>query len=211
MRGWLHAIAGALASWGPPGVLLLAALDSGGIPIPVGVDALLMVVAARSGPAGLLSAVLATAGSLAGCLFLFQLGRKGGEAYVDRRVHGHCRAARFHRWYERYGLLTVFVPALTPAPLPTKVFVLLAGAMNAPRGAFALTIVSARALRYFSLAWLGSRLGAGPSQLLPRHGWTLAIAALALFMLLALIIKFAAGRRPGVTIAGADHARGKPS
>lgn len=170
-------------------MLLLAALDSGGIPIPVGVDALLVVVAARSTPAGFLSAALATAGSLAGCLFLFHLGRKGGEAYVDRRVHGHSRAARFHRWYERYGLLTVFVPALTPAPLPTKVFILLAGAMNAPRSAFVVVVTSARALRYFTLAWLGSKLGAAPSQLLRDHGWTLAAAALGLFLLLALILR----------------------
>lgn len=189
MRKFLHAIAGALASWGPPGVFLLAALDSGGVPIPIGVDALVFVVAVRSPSVGLLSAVLATAGSLVGCLFLFHLGRKGGQAYVDRKAHGHSRAARFRRWYDRYGLLTVFVPVLTPAPLPTKVFVLLAGAMNAPRGAFVLAVAGGRAIRYFALAWLGSKLGGDPSQLLRDHGWSMAAAALALFLLLAAILR----------------------
>ncbi len=211
MRGLFSGVAGTLVSWGPPGVFLLALLDSGGIPIPVGVDALIVAVAARSARAGLLCAALAAAGSALGCLFLFHLGRKGGEAYVDRKARGRSGAARFGRWFRRYGLLTVFVPALVPAPLPTKVFVLLAGAMKAPRTAFLVVVLAARLPRYFGLAWLGSWLGARSAEVFRDHGWALAAAAAGLFLALAGLLKLASRRRGGVTMAGASDVESNPS
>jgi membrane protein YqaA with SNARE-associated domain len=208
---FLESVSEALIAWGPPGVLLLAALDSGGIPMPVGVDLLIVAVAFRDLASGLLAGALATLGSALGCLFLFRLGRKGGEAYVDRKLKGHAGAARFRRWYERYGLLTVFVPVLTPAPLPTKIFVLLAGAMNAPRWSFLATVVAGRSIRYVGLAWLGGTLGSSPSQFLRDHGWLMAAGAVVLFAILALLIKLLGGRRAEATITSANDAPGNPS
>jgi membrane protein DedA with SNARE-associated domain len=211
LRGVFSGVAGMLVSWGPPGVFLLALLDSGGIPIPAGVDVLIVAVAARSAPAGLLCAGLAAAGSALGCLFLFHLGRKGGEAYVDRKARGHSRGARFRLWFHRYGLLTVFVPALVPAPLPTKVFVLLAGAMKVRRAAFLVVVLAARLPRYFGLAWLGWQWGARPAELFRDHGWALAAAAAGLFLALAGLLNLAARRRGRVTMAGASNVEGNPS
>ncbi|MGC8793507.1 MAG: YqaA family protein [Bryobacteraceae bacterium] len=188
-------VAETLVAWGPPGVFLLATVDSAGIPIPVGVDLLVAAVAFGDLSAGLLGAGLATLGSALGCLFLFQLGRKGGEAYLDRKLRGRAEAERFRQWYERYGLLTVFVPVLAPAPLPTKVFVLLAGAMNAPRLGFLGTVVAGRAVRYGGLAWLGAELGTASAQVLHDHGWLLATGALALFAALAGATKLSGQRR----------------
>jgi len=189
----------------------MAALDSGGIPMPVGVDLLILAIAFRNLPSGLLAGALATLGSALGCWFLFRLGRKGGEAYVDRKLQGHAGAARFRRWYERYGLLTVFVPVLTPAPLPTKIFVLLAGAMNAPSWSFLATVVAGRTIRYLGLAWLGGTLGSSPSQFLREHGGLMVAAAAALFAILALLIKLLGRRRAEVTITSASDGSGNPS
>jgi hypothetical protein len=76
------------------------------------------------------SAASAIAGSLLGMMFLFWLARKGGEKYLDKHASGP-RAMRFRRWFDRYGLVTVFIPALVPlVPLPMKVFVLSAGALG---------------------------------------------------------------------------------
>lgn len=202
----LAAISETLLAWGPTGVFLLAAVDSAGVPIPVGVDLLVLAVAFQDLKAGLLGAALATLGSSLGCLFLFQLGRKGGEAYLDRKLKGKERAARFRAWYERYGLLTVFVPVLVPAPLPTKIFVLLAGVMQARRPAFLATVLAGRALRYSGLAWLGARLGESSTGFLRDHGWLMAAGALALFALLALALRLAERRRRRATITGAGHA-----
>lgn len=188
--------------------MLLAAVDSAGVPIPVGVDLLLLALALRDARAGFAGAALATVGSALGCLFLYRVGRKGGEAYLDRKIE---RAAHFRSWYERYGLLTVFVPVLVPAPLPTKIFVLLAGAMNASRLRFLAVVTGGRALRYGGLVLLGVHLGAAASELLRRRGWLMAAAALALFALLALAVRLAGCRRWRAKIAGASHAEGESS
>ncbi len=207
----LAQVAAALLTWGPPGVFLLAALDSGGVPIPVGVDALVVAVAARDARAGWLSAGLAVLGSTLGCLFLYQLGRKGGHSYVDRKVRGKPRAARFRRWFHRYGLLTVFIPALVPAPLPTKIFVLLAGAMGVSRGGFLLTVLGARIPRYLGMAWLGSRLGRGAAGFLRDHGGILAAGAVALFLVLLALVKLTSRSRARSTMGGAEDASTYPS
>ena len=87
---FLRSLAGTLLSWGPPGIFVLALVDSAGIPIPEGTDALLLVIAATNPATGYLCAALATAGSAIGQMFLYYVGRKGGEAYLDR----HTRAGR---------------------------------------------------------------------------------------------------------------------
>jgi len=207
----LVSVAAGLLEFGPPGVFLLAALDSGGLPIPVGVDALVVALAASNPRAGLWSALLATLGSALGCLFLFQVGRTGGEACLGRRVHNHSRLPRFRRWFARYGLLTVFVPVLVPAPLPTKVFVLLAGALNASRIAFLLVVLAGRLLRYSLLAWLAWQLRTGYAQLVRDHGWLLLLAAFALFLLLAGLLRLFFWQRERVRMANAGHVSGDPS
>ena len=66
---------------------------------------------------------------------------------------------RFRAWFERYGLVTVFVPALLPIPMPLKLFVVSAGALQTGIRPFLLVVVLARVLRFFSEAWLGVKLG----------------------------------------------------
>ena len=56
--------------------------------------------------------------------------------------------ARVERAYARYGFLAVAVPALLPPPMPFKIFVATAGALEYPRWRFLLTVMLARALRY---------------------------------------------------------------
>jgi membrane protein YqaA with SNARE-associated domain len=179
-----------LVAWGPLGVLVLAVLDSTGVPLVGGVDALVVVVAAANHSAAWPAAAMATLGSLVGSLALFYLARKGGEAYLSRYT-SRGRGARFRRWFERYGLTTVFVPAAVPIPMPMKVFVLSAGAMGVRTSWFVVVLLTARIPRYFMLAWLGTRLGPQTLPFLKANlGWLFAIAA-ALFVLLYAGIRFA--------------------
>ena len=60
-----------MIGWGPQGLLLLGLLDSAGIPIVGGVDALLLAIAANEPQQAYWAACLATLGSLAGSLVLF--------------------------------------------------------------------------------------------------------------------------------------------
>jgi membrane protein DedA with SNARE-associated domain len=177
-----------LISWGPLGVLLLAVIDSAGIPIPGGVDALVMVLAAVDPADAYLAAGAAVVGSVIGNLILFWIARRGGEAYLA----GHTlsgRGARFRAWFGRYGLLTVFIPAVLPIPLPLKVFVLSAGALGVHPVTFLIVVLVARIPRYFGLAYLGSQLGSGAGAYLKDHVRELLLIAGALFVVLYLMIR----------------------
>ncbi len=89
---------------------------------------------------------------------------------------------KFRGWFGRYGLLTVFIPALVPfVPLPLKVFVLSAGALGVRPVSFLLVILAARIPRYFSLAYLGRELGEHSLEWFGSHKWHLLIGALGLF------------------------------
>lgn len=171
----------ALLAYGPWGILALAVIDSIGIPLPAAMDFTLLGFAASSVRNPQLAywvASLAVLGSLAGNTGLFLAARQGGK--LVRRNQPEGKTGRLAGWFERYGLLTVFVPAVTPVlPLPLKVFVISAGAMRTPFSRFAAVILAARIIRYFGLAYLGLRLGEDAKGFLARNGWALGAAALA--------------------------------
>jgi membrane protein YqaA with SNARE-associated domain len=152
------------------------------------VDVVLTVVAAANPAMAYVSASLATVVSVVGCLILFGLARKGGELYLQRHTAG-AKARTLTLWFQRYGLATVFVPALSPIPLPTKVFVICAGASGVRVAPFVLVVLAARAFRYFGLAYLGSRYGPGSFDWVKTHAWHIAAAALGLFVAAAILGK----------------------
>ena len=81
---------------------------------------------------------------LIGNVALFMAARHGGS-WFSKGEPKPGQAPRFQEWFQRYGLLTVFIPAVTPViPLPLKVFVISAGALRTPFGRF-LSIVCWRA------------------------------------------------------------------
>ncbi len=186
----MRAIAQTLVSWGVPGLFALALLDSAGIPLPAAVDALLVAAAAVNPAMAYVSAAVTVAGSAAGCMVLFYISRKGGQAYLDRSTH-KLRTQRFRQWFQRYGLITVFIPALVPLPLPTKVFVISAGALGVRPVPFLLVVLAARVPRYFGLTWLGSQLGEHSMAWLKSHALHLAGFALALGVFLVLVVRVA--------------------
>jgi membrane protein YqaA with SNARE-associated domain len=189
-------IAAALQAWGPFGAFLLAAIDSAGVPLPTGVDALVVASSILSPRTALLTALCATAGSAIGSMVLFYLSRKGGEAYLSRHTMSP-RAQRFRNWFLHYGLLTVFIPALLPIPLPLKVFVISAGALGVRPLSFLLVTAAARTPRYFGLAWLGSRLGEESLPWLKEHAWEMMGFAAVLFAILYLMVKWKDYSRAG--------------
>ena len=185
---FLRSIGNTLLGWGPWGILLLAVLDSAGIPAVEGVDALLVLMGAANPRMGYLSAGLAVAGSVVGSLFLYYIARKGGEAYLDEKTQSG-RAKKFRIWFQHYGALTIFIPALVPIPLPLKIFVISAGALGMNRLHFVLVILAARIPRYFGLAYLGAQLGDQPLHYLKAHVFQLLGLSVALFLFLLFLVK----------------------
>jgi membrane protein DedA with SNARE-associated domain len=103
---------------------------------------------------------------------------------------------KFRQWFGRYGLLTVFIPAVVPfIPLPLKVFVISAGAMRTPTSRFVAVILVARLIRYFGEAYLGTRLGEDAHGFLTHNAWNMAGVVLAMALGLVLLIKWYDRRR----------------
>ena len=154
-----------------------------------GVDVLIILIAVADHGQAYWAAATAMAGSLLGCLLLFLIARKGGEAYLHRHTISP-REARFRAWFHEYGLLTVFVPAFVPIPLPLKIFIVSAGALGESPVTFMIVLAAARIPRYLFLAWLGTRLGRETMPYLRSHAWEFGLLAAGLFVLLYLVIRF---------------------
>lgn len=133
-----------------------------------GVDALLIAIAINKPHQTYLAATCAVLGSLGGSLILFAIARKGGEVVLSKHI-GTRRGRRLHSWFERYGLVTVFIPALSPLPLPMKIPVFCAGALEVRWSYFIAVVLSARAVRYFALAYLGLHYGSETFHFLAAH------------------------------------------
>jgi membrane protein DedA with SNARE-associated domain len=197
MKLVLHHIYGLLVAYGPLGVFVLSIVDSMGVPLPAAMDALVLGVAVGSvgNPMhAYATAVLAVLGSTGGNVFLFHAAQQGGKLF--RREGSPKRRQRFQEWFHRDGLLTVFVPAVTPiVPLPLKVFVISAGALRIRFTRFLAVIVAARSIRYFGLTYLGLQFGAGAETVLRRHGYALAGALGVILGAFYLSIRYYRNRR----------------
>jgi membrane protein YqaA with SNARE-associated domain len=185
-----------LISWGPLGVFVLAMLDSV-LPLPATVDALLVTIAAADPSNAWLTAMLAVFGSVTGSMALYYAARKGGETFLDTAtVSG--RGLRLRCWFQRYGLVTIFVPAFLIIPLPLKVPVLCAGALRVRPLTFFSVVLVARVLRYSALAYLGAQVGEHSLGYLRKHVWEMMAVAVVLSVLLFALIRFNdRTRRPG--------------
>ncbi len=198
MRAILTKISAALLAYGIPGVFLLAAMDSLGVPLPAAVDLILLDVGVHSTHApqkAYVMALMALIGSLIGNLALFQAARHGRKLF-SRSEPSPGERRRFQEWFSRYGLLTVFVPAVVPfVPLPLKVFVISAGALQIPFRRFLSVIVAARVIRYFGMVWLALQLGADAHEFLVHNAWRLVGGALACALVMYLLMSWSERRR----------------
>lgn len=179
-----------LIAWGPLGVFVLAFVDSAGVPNPSGTDALLLLVTIARPEYAFLCASLGILGSLLGSLVFYQIIRTGGDKFLLRYTLSG-RGARFRVWFQRYGMVTVFIAALLPIPfLPLKALAACACAMGVSRTRFMLVTAAARIPRYAGLAYLGSQLGENSTAWIKGHTWHMAILAVALFVGLYALLRW---------------------
>ncbi len=190
----LHHLVDALVALGPLGILALAILDSV-IPIAGVFDIMIAVVAAERPAVGWWCAASAVIGSSIGNYVLFQTARRGGRRFLNENATSE-RGRKFRAWFERYGLITVFIPAFLPIPMPLKIFVISAGALGTKLRTFMLVICLARTLRYFGIAGLGVSLGKGAGPFLLAHMGYFLAAAVVLFVALYMAVRLS-DKRPG--------------
>jgi membrane protein YqaA with SNARE-associated domain len=179
-----------IAAWGLPGIFLLTIADGAGVPNPSGPDVMLLLYTSQRPDRWLLAGLVAVAGSLIGSLILFEAARKGGEMYLEGKLHSG-RGRRFRDWFRHYGLVTVFIPALVPIPMPLKAFEICAGALGVKRAPFIAVFVAARLPRYLALCWLGRNLHQEPLKFLKGHMLDFVWIALGTLVLCVALVKLA--------------------
>jgi len=152
---WIQAFALGL---GAPGLFIVAFLDSSFLSLPEINDILLIWMVTEHKTRMPMYALASTLGSIAGCVVLYYVGLKGGDALIRRRFHAD-RVDRALGVIQRNGILAVLIPSLLPPPAPFKIFVLLAGVAGIPISRFVLAIGIGRGIRYFGEGLLAIRYG----------------------------------------------------
>lgn len=147
MKRLVEWIQGFALTLGGPGLFLIGYLDSSFLSFPEVNDLLLIWMVTRHKELVVYYALMATAGSVLGCLTIYYVARKGGEAFLRRRFKAQTIEGGM-KLFQKYGLLVVIVPALLPPPAPFKIFVLLAGVAAIPVWQFTAAVAIARFVRY---------------------------------------------------------------
>ena len=191
---WLYGLALAL---GGPGLFAIAFLDSSFLSLPQINDILVVLMVTRNKTGMAYYAAMATLGSIGGCYTIYYLAKRGGEAFLRRRVRAH-HTDRVLAVYRRYGVLALIVPALLPPPAPFKLFVLLAGVAGVRPLPFVLSIAAARGLRYLTLGTLAIWYGDVALELMRTRGRDVALWLAALITAVAVAWWWVNGRSTSV-------------
>ena len=167
LNAWKEKIVAFAGSLGAPGLFLISFLDSSVLTFPVINDLLLVELSIQHPTRMPLYALLAMLGSVLGCVLLFYIAEKGGEALFHK--HAGDRAPAIHNWVVKNGFGGMLIAALLPPPTPFKVFVVAAGVFEVPLISFASAITVARAVRYFGIGYLAIRYGKDAMPYLTHH------------------------------------------
>lgn len=192
--GWKLKIITFAGTLGAPGLFLISFLDSSVLSFPI-INDLLLVELSIQHPARMpLYAFLASVGSVLGCILLYFIARKGGEAFFQKKAGARADAVR--RWIETNGFGGMLVAALLPPPTPFKVFVFAAGVFEVPLWSFISAITVARCIRYFAVGYLAVRYGHDALPYLGQHKLEVAIAIVLLVVASYVISRLILRRKP---------------
>jgi membrane protein YqaA with SNARE-associated domain len=167
LSGWKQKIVGFAGGLGAPGLFLISFLDSSVLTFPI-INDLLLIELSMQHPARMpLYALMAALGSVLGCVLLYFIARKGGEALFHQKAGEHAHTIR--HWVEQNGFVGMLIAALLPPPTPFKIFVIAAGVFEVPLFSYTSAITIARLFRYFGIGYLAIRYGADAMPYLVHH------------------------------------------
>jgi membrane protein YqaA with SNARE-associated domain len=181
LSGWKQKVVAFASGLGAPGLFLISFLDSSVLTFPI-INDLLLIELSIEHPARMpLYALMAALGSVLGCVLLFFIAEKGGEALFHK--HAGDRAHAIRHWVVQNGFWGMLFAALLPPPTPFKVFVVAAGVFDVPLASFASAISLARLIRYFGIGFLAIRYGQDALPFLKQHKWSVATTIVVLVAL----------------------------
>jgi membrane protein YqaA with SNARE-associated domain len=142
----------------PGGLVLLGVLDASVIFfLPLGIDVVVILMAARKPHLFWLYAILAATGSAVGAAGTFWLGHEAGEHGLTRFVSS-SRLRSIKRQVDR-GAPVVGALAIIPPPFPFTAFVLSSGALGVNARLFFPTLIIARVVQYGIEGVLAAKYG----------------------------------------------------
>jgi len=167
LSGWKQRIVAFAGALGAPGLFLISFIDSSVLTFPVINDLLLINLCIQHPTRMPVYAAMAALGSLLGCVLLYFIARKGGEAFFHRKAGKRAHVIR--HWVEKNGFGGMLIAALLPPPTPFKVFVFAAGVFEVPLLSFTSAIALARVIRFFGIGYLAIRFGNDALPYLVQH------------------------------------------
>jgi membrane protein YqaA with SNARE-associated domain len=174
LKSLIHKVTGGLGkfshwllSFGPFGLFAIAFLDSVLVPIPGGVDAMLLLLAAARPSWMLIYVAAATIGSTAGCIGLYVASKRAGHRALSR--FSEAKQKRVKDLIDRYDVLSVLVASVLPPPFPFKLFVVSAGVFRLNFLRFTIAIAAGRTFRYLLEGYLAARYGEHAKEILQQY------------------------------------------
>jgi membrane protein YqaA with SNARE-associated domain len=191
VTGGLTKLSQYLVSFGPLGLLAIAFLDSLFIPMPGGVDAVLLLLAAARPSWMLIYVAAATVGSTAGCVGLYKISQRAGHRALRR--FSEKKQKRVKDLIDRYDVLSVLVASLLPPPFPFKLFVVSAGVFRLNVVRFTIAVAAGRTFRYLLEGYLAAHYGEHAKEILGRYYPAIGIG-LAVLIIMVFVGKNLMGR-----------------
>lgn len=196
LTAWIAALK-ALGGWG---VLILAAIDSFAIPIPL--DPLVAGFVFADPPKAWIYCIAGAVGSALGSLAPYILGRAGGELFLLKRINEDQLKSIRDR-FEKHEFIALMIPAMLPPPTPFKLFVISAGVFEMKVVWFLLSITAGRLARFAILATLtiifGPQIVAQAKNLFLHHLWFIALVTVFVGVVLYFIFRML--RAPAAEVA----------
>src|ERR1700741_91507 len=181
-----------------PAMIVIGAVDSSLLSLPEINDYLVVGRCFKDHNAAFYFPLFAATGSVLGCHLLYSIVRRGGQAVLRKRFNLE-NIKRVERAYERFGFLAIGIPAILPPPLPFKIFVATAGALEYPRWKFLLTVMIARSVRYYVEGILAVYYGRRVLLFIRDNGLVV-VSIVATLVLIGLIIYFIINRRRNANV-----------
>ena len=189
-KSWLKITLPALGGFG---LLVSALVDSSFVPLPLVTDLALMELSSRHPLRMPYYAAMAALGSLVGCIWIYVLARRGGQAYY-RRTQGHA-PGRIRKLIQEHPMASVFLPAVAPFPVPFKPFVIAQGVFQVPFTTFVFGTLVGRGLLFFFEGFLGARYGVAAKEFMVTQKWASVALALGLVLVFLVIRRLPVLRR----------------
>ncbi|HXJ16678.1 MAG TPA: VTT domain-containing protein [Candidatus Polarisedimenticolia bacterium] len=186
---WLQKI---VTVMGGGGIFLVAFFDSSVLSFPFVTDALVIELSIQRPARMPYYCGMAAVGSLAGCIWLYFLAKKGGEVFFQRRAGKSAQRAKL--WVQSNAFLSTFIPSILPPPFPFKVFVLADGVFQVPLRSFVLALLIGRGLRYFVEGLLAVRYGERILRFVMSHETGVAVSVFAALALLYAASRWISGK-----------------